>query len=90
MIKITIMMLMTAVVLSGCSSVKSVLNKRDNGTLNYQKSHQLDPIQLPKNQTSGDFVPLYPVAQSKAQNTLELSNAQGTRYQLPRPPSVTP
>ena len=85
MIKITTIFLATAVVLSGCSGVKGMFNKRNNGTLNYQKSHQLDPIKLPN-----DFVPLYPVIPTKSQNTLELSNAQGTQYQLPRPPSVTP
>ena len=90
MIKITTIFLATAVVLSGCSGVKGVFNKRNNGTLNYQKSHQLDPIKLPKNQASSDFVPLYPIIPTKSQNTLELSNAQGTQYQLPRPPSVTP
>lgn len=80
----------STVVLSGCQSVKGALGKHDNGSLEYQKSKKLAPLQLPANQDTASFVPLYPTP-DMGENTLILQNDAGKQYQLPKPQrAITP
>ena len=74
----------STIVLSGCQSVKNVLGKRDNGSLEYQQSKKLVPIELPANKEPAPFVPLYATPNAGA-NTLKLQNESGNQYQLPKP-----
>lgn len=74
----------SAFVLSGCQSAKNLLGKRDNGSLEYQQSKKLAPIELPAAQETAPFVPLYPTPNVGA-NTLKLQNESGSQYQLPKP-----
>ncbi len=74
----------STLVLSGCQATKSFLGKRDNGSLDYQQSQKLAPLQLPTEQQTAPFVPLYPTPTVGA-NTLILQNDAGKQYQLPKP-----
>lgn len=74
----------STLVLSGCQSTKNLLGKRDNGSLDYQQSKQLAPIELPADQETAPFVPLYPTPNAGT-NTLKLQNESGKQYQLPAP-----
>ncbi|WP_296238306.1 hypothetical protein [Psychrobacter sp. UBA5136] len=82
-------MLMTVVlgstfVLSGCQATKELFGKRDNGSLEYQQSKKLAPLELPAAQETAPFVPLYPTPNVGA-NTLKLENESGKQYRLPKP-----
>ena len=70
--------------LSGCQATKNLLGKRDNGSLDYQQSKKLAPIELPAAQETAPFVPLYSTPNAGA-NTLQLQNESGNQYQLPKP-----
>lgn len=74
----------STLVLSGCQSLKGAIGKRDNGSLDYQNSKKLAPLQLPAAQDTAPFVPLLPTPQLGA-NTLTLQNESGKQYQLPKP-----
>ena len=74
----------STLVLSGCQTAKGVIGKRDNGSLDYQDSKKMAPLQLPANQNTAAFVPLYPTP-SVGENTLTLQNDAGKQYQLPKP-----
>lgn len=74
----------STLLLSGCQSTKSLFGKRDDGSLAYQNSEKLAPIELPAEQATAPFVPLYPTP-NVGVNTLELTNESGKQYQLPRP-----
>ena len=74
----------STLVLSGCQATKEVFGKRDNGSLEYQQSKKLAPLQLPAEQETAPFVPLYPIP-SAGTNTLTLQNESGKQYQLPKP-----
>lgn len=86
-LKFTAMILTAVTLLTGCQSVKGVLGKRDNGSLDYLNAQKLDPIALPANQASAPFVPLYEVP-SVAGEIAPSTNESGKQYQLPRPPQV--
>lgn len=74
----------STLVLSGCQATQSFFGKRDNGSLEYQDSKKLALLQLPTEQDTAPFVPLYqtPVV---GENTLSLTNEAGKQYQLPKP-----
>lgn len=74
----------STLVLSGCQSLKTAIGKRDNGSLEYQNSKKLAPLQLPAAQDTAPFVPLFPTPQV-GKNTLMLQNEAGKQYQLPKP-----
>jgi len=74
----------STLVLSGCQATKNLLGKRDNGSLDYQQSKKLAPIELPAAQETAPFVPLYSTPNAGA-NTLQLQNESGNQYQLPKP-----
>ncbi|MGE6326072.1 hypothetical protein ACQKDA_10860 [Psychrobacter sp. NPDC078370] len=74
----------STLVLSGCQATKNLLGKRDNGSLDYQQSKKLAPIELPAAQETAPFVPLYSTPNAGA-NTLKLQNESGNQYQLPKP-----
>ncbi|MGE6244596.1 hypothetical protein ACQKCF_01160 [Psychrobacter proteolyticus] len=74
----------STLVLSGCQATKNLLGKRDNGSLDYQQSKKLAPIELPAAQETAPFVPLYSTPNVGA-NTLQLQNESGNQYQLPKP-----
>ena len=76
--------LASTLVLSGCQATKDFIGKRDNGSLEYQQSKKLAPLQLPAEQETAPFVPLYPTP-SAGTNTLKLQNESGKQYQLPKP-----
>ncbi|MGP9543943.1 hypothetical protein ACT3QR_02915 [Psychrobacter sp. AOP7-B1-25] len=78
------LVLSSALVLSGCQVTKDLLGKRDNGSLDYQQSKKLAPIELPAAQETAPFVPLYSTPNAGA-NTLKLQNESGNQYQLPKP-----
>ena len=79
----------STLVLSGCQSAKGVLGKRDNGSLEYQQSKKLAPLELPVAQDAAPFVPLYPTP-NLGKNTLELQNDSGKQYRLPKPERTVP
>lgn len=74
----------STLLLSGCQSAKGFLSKRDNGSLEYQQSQKLAPLQMPTNQNAAPFTPLYPTP-NVGENTLILQNDAGKQYQLPQP-----
>ena len=74
----------STLVLSGCQATKEFIGKRDNGSLEYQQSKKLAPIELPVAQETAPFVPLYPTPNAGG-NTLTLQNDSGKQYQLPKP-----
>ena len=74
----------STLVLSGCQATKNLLGKRDNGSLDYQQSKKLAPIELPAAQETAPFVPLYATPNTGA-NTLTLQNESVNQYQLPKP-----
>lgn len=78
------MILGSTLVLSGCQTAKTIIGKRDNGSLDYQDSKKLAPIELPAAQETAAFVPLYPTP-NLGDNTLNLQNESGKQYQLPKP-----
>lgn len=79
----------STLVLSGCQSVKNLLGKRDNGSLEYQQSKKLAPLELPAAQETAPFVPLY-ATPNFGENTLTLQNESGKQYQLPKPERAVP
>lgn len=74
----------STLVLSGCQATKNLLGKRDNGSLDYQQSKKLAPIELPAAQETAPFVSLYSTPNAGA-NTLKLQNESGNQYELPKP-----
>ena len=74
----------STLVLSGCQATKEFIGKRDNGSLEYQQSKKLAPLELPVAQETAPFVPLYPTP-NVGGNTLTLQNDSGKQYQLPKP-----
>ncbi|MGP4712652.1 MULTISPECIES: hypothetical protein [unclassified Psychrobacter] len=74
----------STVVLSGCQTAKGWLSQRDNGSLEYQDSQKLAPLELPVAQNTAAFIPLYPTPRAGV-NTLTLENEAGKQYQLPKP-----
>ena len=76
--------LASTLVLSGCQATKDFIGKRDNGSLEYQQSKKLAPLELPAAQETAPFVPLYPTPNAGG-NTLTLQNESGKQYQLPKP-----
>lgn len=73
---------------TACQSVKNLMGKRADGSLDYQQSKKLAPLQLPINQPNIDFVPLYPTP-AVPENTLNVTNSSGKQYQLPKPKPLT-
>lgn len=78
------LLLGSTLVLSGCQTAKGLIGKRDNGSLEYQDSKKLAPLELPAAQDTAAFVPLYPTPNVGA-NTLTLQNESGKQYQMPKP-----
>lgn len=86
-LKITAMVAMFGVALSGCTTVKGWMGKHNNGSLDYQSSKKLEPLQLPVNQETASFTPLYPTPNAKPSN-LTLTNASGKQFEMPKPPTA--
>lgn len=70
----------TVLGLTACSSLTV-----GDGSLDYQQAQLLPPVQLPVEQQTAPFVPLYPVPQAVSKNTLTLKNSKGNRFELPKP-----
>ncbi len=83
-LKVIISISMVSLVLSGCTGVKNLLSKRDNGSLDYQQSSLLAPIQLPVEKQPQTFTPLYPLVKAQ-KSPINVTNASGKQYQLPAP-----
>lgn len=81
---IVTLLVSSTLVLSGCQASKELFGKRDNGSLEYQNSKKIAPLELPADQETAPFVPLYATPNAGA-NTLELQNESGKQYQLPKP-----
>ncbi|MDO4450835.1 MAG: hypothetical protein Q4B79_07765 [Moraxella sp.] len=86
-VKFTAVILAGLIILTGCQSIKGVLSKRDNGSLDYTRSQKTAPIALPAQQATAPFVPLYDVP-DVPQKITPTTNDAGTQYQLPRPPRI--
>lgn len=86
-LKLTVLCLASALTMTGCGATKGLLAKYDNGSLDYQKSQKIDPIDLPKNQKTAPFVPLYQTPDAVTQLP-DFVNEAGTQYKLPEPPRV--
>lgn len=82
--KLAAVMLLTAGVLAGCNSTNGVFSKIDNGSLNYQNTKLLAPIELPQNQQSQPFTPIYPTI-DLGESSFDVANESGKQYQLPAP-----
>lgn len=87
MLKSIAVTMMGMMLLTGCQSIKNVLGKRDNGSLDYLHATKLDPIRLPAQQQTAPFVPLYEVPTVSGE-VIPSTNDSGKQYQLPRPPQV--
>ncbi|WP_066804818.1 hypothetical protein [Moraxella oblonga] len=86
-IKLTALMLVASVMATGCSTIKAYTSKRNDGSLKYQQSQKLDPIQLPVGQQTADFTPLYATPQVEG-GLSNFTNEAGRQYELPKPPQV--
>ncbi len=86
-LKVATVALMAVVALSGCQSIKTVLAKRDNGSLDYAKAKKLEPIQLPVGQATASFTPLYHTPTITGEVAVS-TNASGKQFELPAPPKV--
>lgn len=67
----------------GCSSLSV-----SDGSLDYQEAKLLPPIQLPADEASRPFVPLYDLPPKTGSNELNVSNKKGNRFAMPLPPSL--
>ncbi|WII95161.1 hypothetical protein LU276_09205 [Moraxella haemolytica] len=85
MIKMTTAVMLAVVATTGCTSIKDLLSKRDDGSLHYQASQKLPPIKLPANQQTAAFTPLYPTPNQ--QGDTGFKNAAGKQFELPKPPT---
>lgn len=83
------LVLSSTVVLSGCQSARNLLSNRDDGSLTYQQSTKIAPLEMPVEQEAAPFVPLYPTPEL-GENTLQLKNEAGKQYQLPKPERAVP
>lgn len=84
--KAGVLCLTVMVTATGCQNMKSLLAKRDNGSLDYTQAQKLPPIKLPAAQPTAPFTPLYDVPTvTEAQ---PLTNDSGKQYQLPAPPKL--
>lgn len=69
---------------TGCSRLAM-----SDGSLDYQKARLLPPITLPEGRDSRQIYPLYALPDKQAKSKqLNLRNAKGNRYKLPRPNTV--
>ncbi len=82
--KIMTTVVVTASLLSGCQMISDWSGKRNNGSLDYQKSKLLAPIKLPAEQKTQGFVHLYPAIEM-GKSTIDTTNKTGTQYELPAP-----
>lgn len=77
---------LTAVSLVGCSAIGI-----KDGSLDYQKSTALPPLQYPEGINARPATPLYPapvVEQLAIDNAPKLVNKRGNRFEIPRPEKV--
>lgn len=81
MLKFITTAMMGLMLLTGCQSIKNVLGKRDNGSLDYVSATKLDPIRLPAQQESAPFIPLYEVP-TVTEEVVPTTNESGKQYQL--------
>ncbi|SPX81514.1 hypothetical protein [Moraxella ovis] len=87
MTKIGVALVALSIALTGCSTTKNWLGKRNNGSLDYQQSQKIDPIKLPVNQATAEFTPLYQTPNLGA-SPINLTNDSGKQYELPKPPTA--
>lgn len=87
LIKLTAIFCIAMTTMTGCQSIKGVLGKRDNGSLDYVHATKLDPIRLPAEQASAPFIPLYDVPETTGE-LKPSTNESGRQFELPRPPQV--
>ena len=87
--KVAVITASSVAFLSGCQATKGFFGKIEDGSLAYQEAEKLDPIQLPADQETAPFVPLYPTP-AVGVNTLEVENESGKRYELPPPHRQVP
>ncbi|WP_019673122.1 hypothetical protein [Psychrobacter lutiphocae] len=83
-IQITLIGVSSITLLSGCQATQGFFSSFNNGSLAYQDSEKLEPLQLPEDQETAPFIPLYPTPPVGV-NTLDLENESGKRYKLPAP-----
>ncbi|USZ13922.1 hypothetical protein NKT77_07245 [Moraxella sp. FZLJ2107] len=86
-LKLTAVIMAVMTALTGCAATKSLLAKRDNGSLDYRTSEKIAPLQLPAEQPAAEFVPLYPTPTVNEKSS-DFINEAGKQYELPKPPSV--
>lgn len=86
MVKIT-SILLAVLALTACQNVKSLMAKRDNGSLDYTTAQKLPPLLLPAKQQTAKFAPLYHVPDTQGVPMVEEG---AKRYTLPPPPKTLP
>ena len=72
-LKITAGVLTASMMLTGCTTTKNILSKRNNGSLDYRNAAECTPWYHTPNLVS---------------QLPDFTNESGKQYQLPRPPSV--
>lgn len=87
-LKLLTLVAITTSMLAGCQTVRDWAGKRDNGSLEYQKSELLTPIELPATQDSQPFVKMYPTV-DLGDSTVNTTNKTGTQFALPAPQRIT-
>lgn len=77
--------MLAVLALTACQNVKSLMSKRDNGSLDYTKAQTLPPLKLPTKQATTSFTPLYQIPEISGQPMVEEGAKQ---YKLPAPPKT--
>lgn len=83
--KITLLGVCLILSLTACSSIS---HRIADNSLDYQKAKTLAPVLLPADAQTHVFTPLYQVPPHMGENTLNLQNETGKRFQLPKPIST--
>lgn len=81
-IKISSLSILAMMLATGCSSIR---HRVADNSLDYQKAVTLLPVQLPADSQTHVFTPIYQVPSHTGENTLNLTNQTGKRFEIPKP-----
>lgn len=79
---------LSVVVMSSLTACSSFRHRVADNSLDYQKAVKLDPVLLPADAQTHVFTPIYQVPTHVGENTLNLQNQTGKRFELPKPIST--